>query len=175
MKIENNNANEPTARAQCKDAERFVPTVMTAGMALYHGAIVEQIAGGRLLLLADGRHTLHRAVQHCGVRYVPLPLGPDYERALLMPDATAEYGTVGELQHNLSSCSSLRSRNVNSAIAFLKPRQAPKATNECMERSKGGRSLEFARCNRSMESTIHQSLSTNDQLRCLEQFTLCAA
>lgn len=104
MKQENESAIEPIARAQCSDAEGLVPAVMTAGMTLPNGAIVEQIAAGRLILLAAGQRKVSRAVEYSGARYLPLRLGPDYERALRMPDGTADYGTLMDLQQKVASC-----------------------------------------------------------------------
>lgn len=71
--------------------EKVTTTIATMGMMLAGGALIEQVAGRKLLLVANGQQTVASNIEHNGARYAPVPLDAAYEKALQLPDGPAEY------------------------------------------------------------------------------------
>jgi len=70
---------------------------VTTGMALPGGAMVEQLAGQRLLLYAEGQEWIAATIEYGDRNYRPVPFLNELEDALHLPEATAEYECVGSL------------------------------------------------------------------------------
>jgi len=79
-----------------------VRLVVTAGMVLPDGSIIEQLAGNKLLLVAKDRMQIGASVDHNGSRYVPAPLDA-YARVLHLPDEPAEHSSVGQLIQDIAA------------------------------------------------------------------------
>jgi hypothetical protein len=82
---------------------RTLPEIVTSGLVLPDGAMLEQLAGNQLLLAMDGREEIGASIEHEGTRFVPLPLDKGYEEALKLPAQTAPYGSVDALIKGVAS------------------------------------------------------------------------
>ena len=76
---------------------------LTAGMILPDGAMLDLLAGERLLLYARGRERIGGSIEYAGKRYGPAPLPADYQRALRLPDRTVDYGSVESLVRSIAA------------------------------------------------------------------------
>lgn len=108
----------PTSSSNDVDNGSFSETVVTTGRALPDGAIVEQIAGGKLLMCVSHQQKMGATAIHKGIRYQPWPLDRAYERALHLPDGTLEFGSVGSLLEDLAGFVE-RSSNMGEQLSFL--------------------------------------------------------
>jgi hypothetical protein len=74
----------------------------TTGVALPGGAMIEQLAGRRLLFSASGKEQIGASINHAGQSYGPMPLEPAYE-SLLCDQPAAPYTGLGSLLEKLST------------------------------------------------------------------------
>lgn len=97
------NRKPPTPGDDRSSGHHKTPTVVTMGRPLSDGAVIEQIAGGQLLLKKDGKEQLGPSIEYVGVTYLPAPVTTELEQALAMPDRPADYDSINSLLQNVAA------------------------------------------------------------------------